>query len=107
MTNEESKSVWDNPLNFNLKNPRPKSVKKSHTPSKVGLTARVTESMNPTIEEQKKLQSMTLEEKYKELKKKRKIKHIDVSEDIDVKFKELPKRLRLVNHCYYCYSDHF
>lgn len=44
-----------------------------------------------TSEPPKKL---TREEIYKDFKKKRKIKNVEVSEDIDVAFKELPKRLR-------------
>jgi hypothetical protein len=36
----------------------------------------------------------TIEEYYKEIKKSRRIKHIETTDDIDVAFSELPKRLR-------------
>jgi len=48
----------------------------------------------PLIEEEKSFNTMTLEQRYKEAKKKAKIKNIELSEDIDTKFAELPKRLR-------------
>lgn len=103
--NDAQTSAWDAPLQFedNSKRATQEKAKKSKSTTRIG-NAKI-EAPNPTVEQIEALKTMSLEEKYRELKKKRKIKNIgthlisltgniELQDDIDVKFKELPKRLR-------------
>lgn len=87
---EESKARndWDAPLVFDNKN-----QKKSKKPKIVKQ-----ETQKPETTQEAKTSNVTekksLAEIYEEIRKKRKIKHIELSEDIDEKFAQLPKRLR-------------
>jgi hypothetical protein len=80
---------WDRPLTFE-ESKEPIRAKKPKDPHKLNL------SLDPSREKSGGFEKIpkTIEEMHKEFKKKRKIKHIETSMDIDEEFAQLPKRLR-------------
>ena len=86
---KQTNNDWDKEIQFStpLASKRTsKSKPKINDPAPSPVQPKITPSEPP--------KPKTIEELHKEFKKKRKIKHIETSDDIDQAFKELPKRLR-------------